>query len=813
MPDPSARQGESTDCRPRILSLWSDGSWCAQASLNTRPAIPRLVVIIFLLLSAFWPASLKAQQSGASDGNGHRFDIGIIIDNRPLPRSDTAKADVDTLLEMLDRQMFIEHIMVFDRPTIEVMCDVFGCPETPPDVNPFPPLIWQISREKETRLFVYYIGDGRVEGLERQLLFRRTDNDDAGDIKALSVDWLHDMLEDVRPASAVLMLDTSFSPRPLPCADEDPLLISDALSSVRSAYRNVMRDRWNRRDVLELSATTPVQPPHCDRFDQVLDEVEQPLFTKFLLKAIVEGEADQEPFGDEDRLIDLGELTNYLDDHIKRAARFQWGRLQNVRAVGARSKVLATLDGRELSPLNADVLERRRRPPQQDDIEEPGPAPSVENLEGVGQAEVRPMDWAAFCRKDPTAAGCHPCVIDPGGKACAERCQGDGGSDLCTPDLFSTTEAGAATKTVAPGIAADEAGVIAIEEESSQPAKGEVGEPSAVCGWTIDNVAPYAATLVQRIRGSTDASCDWAADRSEVELGPFAQIFTPIAWRLGRSSAQGALSCLLDCGGTDAGVSTLAVEEGAATPKESGPLDQHAPALQIGTRNVRPAPVDPRTLSAFNREICDQFEEPLPPYIGLPRWMPGTLIISEVLRAIQGCPPPPREPELPTPFAVAIEPPADVETPAPDTAPAVASADRQLSGWPPSTAGVDPLPFETDQQPGDLGARIADSTPVEGGDSTVEPMDLPDETLSTEKTFDQTVSKVRWLQSALTVDNRNPGPIDGAIGEKTEAAIQSWRRDNERENRTGPLTEPEFQKIIEEFGRRFGQIEERVQSF
>lgn len=808
MPDSSSRSGEPADDRPQTLSLWSDGSWRALASREPKLLCRRLIMLLLLLVSVFWPASLKAQRSSASDAGGHRFDIGIIIDNRRLPRSGAAKAEVNTLLEMLDRQMFIEHIMVFERPTIEVMCDVFGCPAAPPDATPFPPLLWQITREQEARLFVYYIGDGRAEGLERQLLFRRKEGGPAGDVEAFPVDWLHGMLEDAGPSSAVLMLDTSFSPRPLPCASEDPLLISDALLSVRQNYRNVMRDQRVRTDNLELSATTPVQPPHCDRFDQVLDGVEQPLFTKFLLKAIVEGEADLEPFGDDDRLVDLGELTDYLDDRINRAARFQWGRLQNVRAVGARSKVLAALDGRKLSPSNRDVVARRNRPPIQ---EEKPAAEGVPIADGRDQGSgdrtgAGPMDREAFCRADPTAAGCHPCVIDPGGKACAERCQGDGGSDLCTPNLFSTTEKGGVARMGTPAMAPGKAGVVAIEAESGFPAEDEIDKPSAACRWVIDNISPYTATLVQRIRGSTATSCDWATDRSEVELGSIAQIFTPIAWRLSRSSTQDALSCLLDCG------SAVPAEEGAIPDEDNAPLDPPAPpALQTSTRRVSPTQIDPRSLSAFNREVCDRLDEPLPPYIGLPRWMPGTLIISEGLRAVQGCPPPPAQPELPTPLAVAIEAPPEQEAPTPAPSPPsavpmapIASADQRLSRWPPSTAGLDP--------------RIADSTSVEGDGSTVEPEGLLhetllDETLPIEKNFERSVSKVRWLQSALTVDNRDPGPIDGMIGEKTEAAIQSWRRDHERENRTGPLTEPEFQAIIRDFGERFGQIEKRVPSF
>ncbi|MEM8951541.1 MAG: hypothetical protein AAGC99_19675 [Pseudomonadota bacterium] len=785
--------------------------------------------------------------------------------------------------------MLIEHIMVFERPTIEVICDIFGCPE---DTDPFPPLIWQITQEEESRLFVYYIGDGRIEGLERQLLFKRQDNSAAGDVEPLSVEWLHFMLEDARPSSAVLMLDTSFSPRPLPCADEDPGLIDDALLSVRSVYRNVMRAHWNRSDVLELSATTPVQPPHCDRFDQVLDDLQQPLFTKFLLKAIVEGEADKEPFGDDDRLIDLGELEAYLDDHIKRAARFQWGRLQNVLAVGSRSKVLASLDGRKLSDQNEDVVARRNRPPGQEDGEGTSTALSVlapetgdgrQDQTGDGQTggagqiagSGQSVDDDQRAAVDQHVAVDRHVAVDQqvtvGGQsktadeAPTSACPEEGGVGLCTPDLSTTTEAG-----VDNGQGSTRDDVTATGGVTVRPVQDETSERSAVCAWVAGNVAPYAVSVVQSVRGDTDTSCNWALDRSEIELGPFAKIFTPIAWRLGRETVQDALSCLLDCGGPTATLqnaaggnrdtpfeteSTKPTEAPAVVEPVESPFEQSAAPQPVSGGEKREPPVDPRSMSAFNREICDQLEEPLPPYIGLPRWMPGTLIISEALRARYGCAPPPAPAELPTPIAVMIEPPEDLETPAIEEAPALATADRRLSRWPPSTTTeVRPEADVTEAQPrgasgtpdvpgnpnvsGDLDASgdsdvldspdasgdpdvsgapntsLADATPTDGRPPAERPESLADETASDEKPFDQTkISRVRWLQSALTVDNRHPGPIDGIIGRKTEAAIRSWRQDNERESRTGPLTEPEFKEIIRQFGERFGQIEERIESF
>ena len=170
-----------------------------------------LITLIFLLVSGFLagPVSAQSETKGEND-----FDIGIIIDNRPEPESEAARADVDRLIRMLDQQMYVEHVLLFERPTIDVVCDLFGCPEEIEPADPFPPLIWQITRESVARLVIYYIGDGRAEGLERQLLFRRDER--GGRAVPFPVSWLHWTLDDVRPESVVVMLDTSFRRRRCP---------------------------------------------------------------------------------------------------------------------------------------------------------------------------------------------------------------------------------------------------------------------------------------------------------------------------------------------------------------------------------------------------------------------------------------------------------------------------------------------------------------------------------------------------------------------------------------------------------------------
>jgi len=762
-------------------------------TLRPSPACFRLILFIISLMAAFWPAWLHAQD-GASVPDADAFDIGIIIDNRPLPRSDAARADVDALFTLLDRQMFIEHIMVFERPTISVICDLFGCPEAIEPVSPHAPLIWQITRADQARLFVYYIGDGRIEGVTRQLLFQRRDDSSDEDVVGFPVGWLHEELERVAPQSAMVMLDTSFSPTRLPCTSGDPRLADDALMSIRRNYQQIARDHWGLTETIELSATTPVQVAHCDRLDHMLEGAKTPLFTKFLLKGIVGAEADQ----DKDKLIDLGELSDYLDDRIGRTVRFQWGRRQNVRVIGARSQAVASVDQRELSAENAKVLARRSQPLLVSDEEEKQDVPSQDQ----GQLDDRPADIGTNvqknrCQDDSEAEDCHPCVQEPDGKACADLCRENASSDLCARNLTSGPEVDP-DETVP---ASDRIDVIAVPIDEGGQEADPSEERSAACQFVADHIAPFASVLVQRIEGDTEPACTWAKDRSTVERGPIGQIFTPVVWRLGRGKFQDAASCLLDC-------DQMAEAIDISASSQSEPAEQ--------PEDVAPALVDPRALGPFNREICDRMHEPLPAYIGLPRWMPGTLILSEALRVGYGCPPRVPEPALPKPVVVALETPATRLQSEPqkiDPSPKVNDADDRLANWPPHAVDIDVPPGDGETQPGETEGdpEIADATPPDGNGRQGEQQD--EQQGPVEETFVETVNKVRWLQSALTLGNHHPGPIDGALGRKTMDAVRSWRRDNDREGRTGELTEVEFQKIIRAFAERFGQLHERIGSF
>lgn len=828
------------------------------ANSRKQPSGAALILLLAFLFAAIWPEPLSAQEPEKGT-----FDIAIIIENRVLPEarldddaSDlekvaeqkavdsaiaAAKADIDLLFETLDRQMDFEHIVRFNRPTIDIICDVFGCPDRIEDVNPFPPLLWPITRGEEARLFFYYIGDGRLEGLERQLLFHRHESAAAQDVVGYPVEWLHQMLAEANASSTLVMLDTSFAPRPLPCVGEDPFLINDALVRVRQNYQRIAREHWNRTDSVELSATTPVQPPHCDRFDQILNELEQPLFTKFLLKGIVDREAN----ADGDDVIELGELTSYLDDRLKRAARFQWGRLQNVRSVGALSFPVAVVQKRDFRPWNKETLERPEPRPEEEEQEEDT---EKEEVKEEDKEEEKPAeketdkqepdsgpDATLFdpldpCEADPDAPGCrHPCDIDATGQACDELCQEN--------PSFPCPFIGAGPRNIPLRATRELDGGIIVEpvEEPNPPADGR----SPLCQFAADKLAPFSNRLLENIIGANGpaATCAWTRGDQEIVfegwwkiLESTGYILRPVIWPFVKPLimpvVKKTVGCALNCGG-------VATANNGDTNGQDDNLRQcDQPA---GTNDSRMALADweelMRRYTDRHLSICNAFyvkaksspipfydHRPKPFYIGIPRWMPGTWAISEGVRAnLGGCPPPPPDPLIQDnrpgdDCGLEIEPPditpsnCQARTPTTNGTFFSHRLDRLLHGW--MIAGV----LEDVEANGiDLPDSGSPKSPPMRPKSQTRPNDqicLPE----VAPNIVLTTSQMRWLQSALTVDNWNPGPIDGSLGKRTIDALNAWRRVNQRPTRS-TITENDFKSVMKTFGCRFGQVFPRVERF
>ena len=171
-------------------------------------------------------------------------------------------------------------------------------------------------------------------------------------------------------------------------------------------------------------------------------------------------------------------------------------------------------------------------------------------------------------------------------------CPEEGGDGLCTSDLAAVAEAGAGAGAAGNGDGSKPDDMAATGGVTVRPVLDETVERSAVCAWVAGNIAPYAVSVVQSTRGDTDTSCTWALDRSEVELGPFAQIFTPIAWRLGRENVQDAVSCLLDCGSASASADGVAATNGGTPEEEEDATSIESPAVAVPEEAPLETPAD-----------------------------------------------------------------------------------------------------------------------------------------------------------------------------------------------------------------------------
>lgn len=742
------------------------------------------ILILWTLSNQAAGQSINGDQGAA---NKNPYDIAVVIDNRLIADQPVAKRDVDALIEMIDRQMFIEHIIRLERPTIEVVCDIFGgCPDPDEIANPWPSLIWQITREGQARIVVYYLGRGRIEGNRRQLLFKRSNGSRPGDEMPYDVGWMHFQLANAKPKSAVVFMDTSFAPRALPCASEDPLLIDQTMVSVRRNFRRTVAGKSLPKGLAELTASLPVEASHCDRYDLTLGSVKRPLFTKFLMEGIAGGEADKEPYGDQDTFVELAELAAYTNDRIKRTVRFQWGREQNVWWIGPASRRLASVDRRrstqhrskvrlakaEPENTSADGKRRRDSDRQNDDanaaVEKPAPAGTTPGKN---------------CGNDTDSNTCHPCVDDPVSDACRARCQTDQNVDLCAKFLTSTTEssetvpppgpAGAPmTSDVQENARASEAtetpeitessetertsetssalettptteAVTTQEPAEADPCADRPESPECASTWcrrSAKTAGPAATKLIEALGRDKESACRWAgSDENAEDESWYSKIFAPIGWKLSRAKVRDSVYCLLDC---DRLAATSSAPAGADGPEK--------PAVKNAEPESKPGPD-----------------------------------LNPQLKAGEA-----REKQL-TPSAEQA-PPTEKVKPVP---PAERKTAKSPSAQPAPTAEHD-----AEQPPSST------SSPIETAKQT-RPQPAP-------KGFEPSVSEIRWLQSALTVDNHNPGPIDGSLGPMTMKAVRSWRRANDIEvanhERNGaksdPLTEKEFNAIVTAFGERFGHF-------
>lgn len=684
---------------------------------KVRNAVTSAFSMVFsrvLILLGLWLAGLliptqpadaqtdDSRQKKKADPNG--YDIAFVIDNRDEPTTDAAKKaaeeDVKAITDMLDRHLFADHIVQLQRPSYAMICDIFGgCPEEAGRPWPWPSLISKVAHRATSRLYVYYLGPARVQGLERQFLFDRRS-------RAYTVGWLHKQLEKTAPKSSLVFAETSFSPLQRPCANGNPWMINATMKTAQRSYAQIMEGRGLPRGLAELSAALPAEISHCDRYEQIVDRIERPLFTKFVLKGVVQGLADQAPFGDQDGFIELGELAAYIRPNIERAVQFQWGREQHVWQIGPGSRTIARVTPRD------PTFEEREKPGRK------------KKTITKRKDDERP--------KPPDKPEQHVCDIDQNSEACVLFCAEN-------RDDFRCRFIG-----------------VCLDEPISESCPCMVGDPrpgcrteGSWCHWSEEALGPVTEAVATTIGATSTDACQWATrDERNIVVSVLWELFAPIGWRLVRPLVRRTTACALNCQGRARPI-TASIDDAEAF-RSGGALA--ASVDRVASDDV-PPPIRSGLLSRrpFTDEVCSS---DLPPYIGLPRWMPGTLVISETLRSILGCQPK----RL---FVFGMPPPVTlVEAPQP------------------------PLP----------------PPPPPGPIAMPPPIDMPP------IRFDQTVSRVRWLQSALTIGNYNPGPIDGTMGKRTAEAIDLWRHNKGLDNLGSDLGEAEFRLIMTEYGEMFDQV-------
>jgi tol-pal system protein YbgF len=188
--------------------------------------------------------------------------------------------------------------------------------------------LWRyISPKGKSDVVVFYSGHG-VPGLKDKRGYILPVNADAEtpEINGFPVDTLLANLGKLKTKSMTVFLDACFSGDSQGgrlVRSTSGIAISPKLPSSSSS----------------MTIITAAQGDQVASWDL---KAKHGMFTKHLLDAL-RGEADKASYGNGDKKVSLGEVREYLDDRLTRAARRQFGRHQNAWARGDSSTVLASV--------------------------------------------------------------------------------------------------------------------------------------------------------------------------------------------------------------------------------------------------------------------------------------------------------------------------------------------------------------------------------------------------------------------------------------------------------------------------------------
>jgi hypothetical protein len=255
--------------------------------------------------------------------------VAVIIGNRAykgrIPKVDYAKNDADAF------QKFVINRLGYDPANIIYLRDAtkaeletaFGNHVTHEGK------LWRYLNPKgKSDVTVFYSGHG-VPGLKdrRSYLLPVDADPETPEINGYSLDTLFGNLGKLKARSITVFLDACFS------GD------SSGGALTRSASGITIKARLPK----STKGITVIAAAQSDQLASWDHKAKHGLFTRHLLDAL-KGAADTGEQGNKDGNISLAETRAYLDEHLTRQARRDYGRVQNAWVKGGDRTVLSTTD-------------------------------------------------------------------------------------------------------------------------------------------------------------------------------------------------------------------------------------------------------------------------------------------------------------------------------------------------------------------------------------------------------------------------------------------------------------------------------------
>ncbi|HQM44588.1 MAG TPA: caspase family protein [Smithellaceae bacterium] len=254
-----------------------------------------------------------------------KYDVAVVIGNRNYaasgsPDVEFANRDAQVMKEYLIRAMGYDpaNILYAEDAALSKFNEFFG------NERSHKGKLFRFVRPGESRVFIYYVGHGAPD-LETQEAYFVPVDANPQDLKAngYRLQTFYDNLAKIPAKKITVVLDTCFSGN----SDKGLLFknISPTLVKVKKEYRGP------QNAVLMTSGAV-------DQVSGWYPEKRHSLFTYYFLKGL-QGDAD----ANQDGRITVGEMDDYVREHVPYMARRLTGNEQNPVVTGNRADVLAAL--------------------------------------------------------------------------------------------------------------------------------------------------------------------------------------------------------------------------------------------------------------------------------------------------------------------------------------------------------------------------------------------------------------------------------------------------------------------------------------